>query len=64
MEEQSNKQEHSSLTLKELFFKYVRFLPLFLVSVALALLAAFAYLRYATQIYSATGSMLIKSERK
>lgn len=62
MEEQPIKQEHSNLTIKELFFKYVRFLPLFLLSVALALLVAFAYLRYATQIYSATGSLLIKSE--
>ena len=56
----SNKSELWNLSIKDLFFKYVRFLPLFLLSVAIALLLAFAYLRYTTRIYSATGSMLIK----
>jgi uncharacterized protein involved in exopolysaccharide biosynthesis len=39
-------------------------LPLFLLSVAIALFLAFVYLRYTTRIYSATGSMLIKSEQQ
>ncbi len=68
MEEQqqinSNKSELWNLTLKDLFYKYVRFLPLFLLSVAIALFLAFAYLRYTTRVYSATGSMLIKSEQQ
>ncbi|MFI5130138.1 MAG: GumC family protein, partial [Chitinophagales bacterium] len=67
MEEQqvinSNKSELWNLSLKDLFYKYVRFLPLFLLSVAIALFVAFAYLRYTTRIYSATGSMLIKNEQ-
>jgi capsular exopolysaccharide synthesis family protein len=67
MEEQqqiinSNKSELWNLSIKDLFYKYVRFLPMFLLSVAIALLLAFAYLRYTTRVYSATGSMLIKTE--
>src|SRR6478736_911333 len=58
----SNKSELWNLSLKDLFYKYVRFLPLFLLSVAIALFLAFAYLRYTTRVYSATGSMLIKSD--
>ncbi len=65
MEEQINnpKGELWSLSVKDLFYKYVRFLPLFLLSVAVALLIAFAYLRYATRVYSSLGTMLIKSEQ-
>ena len=68
MEEQqvinSNKSELWNLSLKDLFYKYVRFLPLFLLSVAIALFLAFAYLRYTTRVYSATGSLYIKSEQQ
>ncbi|MEP7373385.1 MAG: polysaccharide biosynthesis tyrosine autokinase [Chitinophagaceae bacterium] len=64
MDEQikTGKTEQGSLSLKDIFYKYIRFLPLFLLSVALALLIAYTYLRYASQVYSAGGSMLIKSE--
>lgn len=66
MEEQaqSNKSELFSLSLRDLFYKYVRFLPIFILSVALALFAAYAYLRYATPIYSVAGSMHIKSDKQ
>lgn len=68
MEEQqiinSNKSELWNLSLKDLFYKYVRFLPLFVVSVAIALFLAFAYLRYTTRVFSATGSMIIKSDQQ
>ncbi len=57
----SERNESGNLTFRDLFYKYVRFLPVFIISVALALLAAFLYLRYAVPVYSATGSMLIKS---
>ena len=59
----SNKSELWNLSLKDLFYKYVRFLPLFMLSVAIALFLAFAYLRYTTRVYSSTSSMLIKSEQ-
>ncbi len=59
-----NKSELSNLSVRDLFYKYIRFFPFFILSVALALLIAFTYLRYAGQVYSAGGSMLIKSESK
>jgi len=58
-----NKSELSNLSVRDLFYKYVRFMPLILLSVALSLLIGFAYLRYATRIYSANGTLLIKSEQ-
>ena len=58
----SHKSELSKLSIKDLFYKYIRFFPFFLLSVAIALFIAFAYLRYATRIYSAAGSLQIKSQ--
>jgi len=60
----SSKSELWSLSLKDLFYKYVRFLPLFLLSLAFALLVAWTYLRYSTRIYGALGTMLIKNEQR
>ena len=56
-------KELGNLTLKDLFFKYVRFLPVFLVSVALALLGAYLYLRYTTPIYRAQGTITFMMEK-
>src|SRR5258707_14948380 len=70
MQEQTNEQMNTakselwSLSFRDLFYKYVRFLPLFLISVAFALFIAFVYLRYATSIYNAAGTLLIKSEQQ
>jgi tyrosine-protein kinase Etk/Wzc len=58
-----NKSELWNLSVRDIFYKYVRFLPLFLLSLAFALLIAWIYLRYATRIYGASGTMLIKSEQ-
>jgi tyrosine-protein kinase Etk/Wzc len=65
MEDQisKNKSELWNLSVRDIFYKYVRFLPLFLLSLAFALLIAWVYLRYATRIYGASGSMLIKNEQ-
>lgn len=67
MEEQkfvtNNKQELLNLSIRDIFYKYIRFLPVFILSIALALLGAFIYLRYSTNIYSATGTMLIKNDK-
>jgi capsular exopolysaccharide synthesis family protein len=59
---QTAKNELSRLSLKDLFYKYIRFLPLFIISVALSLLVAFLYLRYATLVYQSTGTMVIQNE--
>src|SRR5262245_56304471 len=60
----TNRSELWSLSLRDLFYKYVRFLPVFLLSVALCLFIAYAYLRYATRVYSSTGTLLIKNEQQ
>ncbi len=66
MEEPVNtsKSELGNLSFRDLFYKYVRFLPLFVLSVALSLFAAFVYLRYATPIYNVGGTMMIRSEQQ
>ena len=52
-----------NLTIRDIFFKYIRFLPLFVLCVALALFGAYAYLRYATPIYSTNATMVISSDQ-
>ena len=52
-----------NLTIRDIFFKYIRFLPLFVLCVALALFGAYAYLRYATPIYSTTATMVITADQ-
>lgn len=58
----NSKSELWSLSLRDLFYKYVRFLPVFVLSVAIALFGAYAYLRYATPIFSTGGTLIIKNE--
>lgn len=63
MDTQPNKaSDLGNLTIKDIFFKYVRFLPVFLVSVSVCLLAAYLYLRYTTPIYRAVGTISFVSE--
>ncbi len=59
-----NKSDLSSLSFRDLFYKYIRFLPVFILSVALMLLGAYLYLRWTVPVYSAAGSMIIKDESK
>src|ERR1700738_2212574 len=58
----NNKTDFSSMSVKDLFFKYFRFLPLFVLTVAISLFVAYAYLRYATPIFKSGGTLMIKSE--
>lgn len=58
-----HKSELWSLSFRDLFYKYVRFLPWFVLSVAVALFGAYAYLRYATPIYSTSATLVIKTEQ-
>lgn len=64
MEDQisNNKSELWNISVKDLFFKYLRFLPFFLLSVAIMLFAAYIYLRYSTDIYSVRGTNIIKNQ--
>jgi tyrosine-protein kinase Etk/Wzc len=59
----NSKSELFSLSLRDLFYKYVRFLPVFVLSVAIGLFGAYAYLRYATSIYRTSATLVIKSEQ-
>ena len=61
---QSGNKDLGTLSIKDLFFKYVRFLPVFLVSVAICLLGAYLYLRYTTPIYRVTGTLTFKTDEQ
>lgn len=58
----SNKSELWNISIKDLFFKYVRFLPFFLLSVAIMLFAAYLYLRYSTEIYVVHGTNIVRNQ--
>lgn len=60
---ESAKSELSRLSIKDLFYKYIRFFPLFIISIALSLFVAYVYLRYATLVYQSTGSMVIQEDQ-
>lgn len=50
------------MSVKDLMFKYIRFLPLFIISIALSLLIAYIYLRYTTPIYQSQGALIVKDD--
>jgi len=60
----SDRSELGNLSVKDLFFKYIRFLPVFLLSLALTLFGAWIYLRYATPIYRSVGTLRIKNDKQ
>src|SRR5829696_8688851 len=60
---QTGKSELANLSLKDLFYKYIRFLPVFIICIALSLFVAYVYLRYATLVYESTGRLIIKDEK-
>jgi tyrosine-protein kinase Etk/Wzc len=55
-----SKAAGSGPNIRELFYKYIRFLPFFFLSVAATLLGAYLYLRYSTPVYQAAGALLVK----
>src|SRR5687767_3163207 len=59
----SHRSELWSLSLRDLFYKYVRFLPVFILSVAIGLFVSYLYLRYSVRIYSSAGTIIIQSEQ-
>jgi tyrosine-protein kinase Etk/Wzc len=60
-----NTQESKSIkiSVKDFLMRYVRYLPLFILSIGIALGIAYAYLRYSTPLYSARATMLIKTDK-
>ena len=61
--QKTGRSELWNMSFRDLFYKYVRYLPLFILSVALCLFAAYVYLRYTVPLYKVGGSMIIKSEQ-
>ena len=57
------KSELSNLSIKDLFFKYIRFLPLFIICVALSLFVAYIYLRYSTLVYRSAATIVVKDDK-
>lgn len=57
-------EEESDFNLKEFFYKYLSYWKWFLLSLTIALCAAFVYLRYQTPVYKIQSSILIKDEKK
>lgn len=55
--------EGISLNPRELFFKYIRFLPLYIVFVVLSLIGAYIYLRYAKEVYRSTAQIVLRDEK-
>ena len=51
----------SRFSLREIIFKYLAYLPLFLLSVAISIGVAVIYIRYTIPKYKATANMLVKS---
>src|SRR5215475_3057841 len=51
----------TNFTPRELMFKYIRYLPWVIVSVAIMLLLAYVQLRYSTPVFSVSGKLLVKS---
>lgn len=49
---------------KELIFKYVIFLPIFILSLALSVSIAYIYLRYSVPMFSSSLSLMIKNDNK
>jgi tyrosine-protein kinase Etk/Wzc len=60
---QPARSDQGNFNLKELFFKYLRFLPLFILSVSLALGVAFIYLRYSPSVYGSGGLLVLKDQK-
>lgn len=61
---ETEKQELNKLSLRDLFFKYIKYLPLYVVFLALAGLGAWLYLRYTVEQFEANGTILIKNTDK
>ena len=57
-------EEKESNMMGDLLAKYIPYWPLFLLFGALAIGAAYVYLRYATPIYEAAATLIIKDEKR
>ncbi|MBS1566089.1 MAG: hypothetical protein JST39_17025, partial [Bacteroidetes bacterium] len=56
----STQKSRNEINPKELLFKYIRYLPWVIISVAIMLSIAYIQLRYTTRVYSVAGKLLVK----
>ncbi len=49
----------NAISIRDIVFKYITYLPLFVLSLVLCTSAGYIYIRYATKLYRVNGSMLI-----
>ncbi|MFT4095338.1 MAG: polysaccharide biosynthesis tyrosine autokinase [Niabella sp.] len=59
--QQIEKADLQRLSFRDLLYKYIRFLPLYVFFIILAFFGAWLYLRYAQEKYSAMGTILINT---
>lgn len=57
-------EDKESNFLQQIASKYVPYWPLFLLAIAIAVAIAYTYIKYATPIYQATATVIIKDEKK
>ncbi|MCS3801741.1 GumC family protein [Niastella sp. OAS944] len=55
--------ENVKISVRDLIMRYIRYLPLIVISISIALIFAYAYLRYTTPLYSARATLLIKTDK-
>jgi tyrosine-protein kinase Etk/Wzc len=60
----STMEEKETNVSQQLLSKYIPYWPLFILFALLALVAAYVYLRYATPIYEASATLIIKDEKR
>src|SRR5687767_5255653 len=58
------RSDQAAFNIKEYFFKYLRFLPLFIFFIVFAQAIAWMYLRYTPQEYRSRSQLILKEEKK
>lgn len=58
----SNQRTTLKISPRELIFKYIRYLPWVVISLAVTLVLAYLKLRYSTPIYSVSGKLLVSNQ--
>ena len=63
MDQKKSLQENKEISIKEVVEQYTRYWYLFLISVLIALIVAFIYLRYTPKLYESKATIIIKDEK-
>jgi tyrosine-protein kinase Etk/Wzc len=60
---QATRSDQAGFNPKEFLFKYLRFLPLFILSLVLSLIIAFFYLRYTSPTFQSKGQLILTEDK-